>query len=229
MTHDDMGEVFARAYDRAAPFTMTSRERMFALWQAARHVALARVPGDMVECGVWRGGSAMLAALALLDAGAERPLWLYDTYAGMTPPSVRDRQWDGQSAAAKLAAQERRAGANNDWAFATLEDVQAQMASTGYPPRLLQFVAGPVEQTIPARCPERISLLRLDTDWHASTLHELRHLWPRLSVGGVLIVDDYGHWQGAREATDDYFAERGIAVLLHRIDYTGRIAVKTSA
>jgi O-methyltransferase len=224
--YDDMGDAFASVYARAAPFTMTSRERMFALWQATRYVVDAKVPGDLVECGVWRGGSSMLAALTLLESGAPRPLWLYDTYEGMPQPSARDRQWDGQSATERLALHERRPGAANDWAFATLEDVIAQMASIGYPSELLSFVKGPVEETIPARSPERIALLRLDTDWYESTLHELRHLWPRLSAGGVLIIDDYGHWQGAREATDEFFASQGAALLLNRIDYTGRIAVK---
>lgn len=158
---EDLGEEFTRGYTRTAPFTMTSRERMFALWQAARYVAHAHVPGDIVECGVWRGGSAMLAALALLEAGDHRHLWLYDTYEGMTPPSDRDRRWTGESAAERLATHERRAGAFNDWAFATLDDVERQMASVGYPSDLLHFVKGPVEQTIPDRSPESISLLRL--------------------------------------------------------------------
>lgn len=222
----DMGEAFAAAYSRTAPFTMTSKERMYALWQAIQHITEADVPGDVVECGVWRGGSSMLAALALLQAGNERPMWLFDTYEGMPPPSSRDKQWDGEDATGRLAVQERAPAAMNDWAFATLEDVRRQMASVGYPPQLLNFVKGPVEQTIPGQSPATISLLRLDTDWYQSTLHELQQLWPRLSVGGVLIIDDYGHWQGAREATDEFFATQGISVLLHRIDYTGRIAVK---
>jgi O-methyltransferase len=223
---DDMGQAFAGAYERTSPFTMTSRERMFALWQSARYVAEAEIPGDVVECGVWRGGSSMLAALALLDVGVTRPLWLFDTYEGMPEPSARDRQWSGERAADRLAVQERIPGASNDWAYATLDDVRRQMASLDYATELIHFVEGRVEQTVPQRCPATISLLRLDTDWYESTLHELEHLWPRLSVGGVLIIDDYGHWQGAREATDEYFATQKTSVLLNRIDYTGRLAVK---
>ena len=74
--------------------------------------------------------------------------------------------------------------------------------------------------------PRKIALLRLDTDWYESTKHELVHLFPRLSTGGVLIVDDYGHWAGARRAVDEYVSEHGIVMLLTRIDYTGRIGVK---
>jgi len=221
-----MGVAFETAYDRASPYTMTSRERMFALWQATQHVCRSQVPGDIVECGVWRGGSSMLATLALLDIGERRPVWLYDTFEGMTPPTERDRRPDGTSASDLLALQQRQAGVFNDWAYATLDDVQRQMASVGYPDDLLRYVRGPVEQTIPGECPASIAVLRLDTDWYESTRHELEHMWPRLSVGGVLIVDDYGHFEGAREATDEYFAAQSLPVLLHRIDYTARIAVK---
>lgn len=100
------------------------------------------------------------------------------------------------------------------------------MESTGYPPERIHLVPGRVEDTVPAQAPERIALLRLDTDWYASTKHELDHLYPRLSDGGVLIVDDYGHFEGARRAVDDYLAEQAEPLLLNRIDYTGRIAVK---
>jgi hypothetical protein len=87
-------------------------------------------------------------------------------------------------------------------------------------------VSGPVETTLPAQAPDRLALLRLDTDWYASTRHELEQLYPRLVREGVLIVDDYGHWEGAREAVDEYFAANGPAPLLQRVDYTGRMAVK---
>ena len=85
---------------------------------------------------------------------------------------------------------------------------------------------GPVEQTIPATVPGQLALLRLDTDWYESTRHELEHLYPALETGGVLIVDDYGHWDGAARAVDEYFARQGSPLLLTRTDYTGRMAVK---
>jgi hypothetical protein len=90
----------------------------------------------------------------------------------------------------------------------------------------MHFVKGKVEDTIPASTPDRIAILRLDTDWYASTRHELEHLYPLLAPGGVLIIDDYGHWEGCRQAVDEYFASRNLQVLLNRVDYTGRIAVK---
>lgn len=90
----------------------------------------------------------------------------------------------------------------------------------------IKLVKRKVEETIPASSLEKISLLRLDTDWYESTRHELLHLYPLLCVGGVLIIDDYGHWKGARKAVDEYFRETGQRILLDRIDYTGRIGVK---
>jgi O-methyltransferase len=104
--------------------------------------------------------------------------------------------------------------------------VRETVLSSGYPEARLHFVRGPVEQTLPEHAPERLALLRLDTDWYESTRHELEHLYPRLADGGVLIVDDYGHWEGARRAVDEYFDGRAAPLLLSRVDYTGRIAVK---
>jgi O-methyltransferase len=220
----DLEPEFVALYERCAPATMTSIERMYALYQAVRHVHAADIPGDVVECGVWRGGSSMLAALTLDSLGdRERSVWLYDTFEGMPPPADVDRSITGEHAAALLG---RPGPAGEDTrALASLEEVRANLAATGYPSDRLQFVEGKVEDTIPAVAPERISVLRLDTDWYESTRHELEHLWPRLSPGGVLIVDDYGHWQGARRAVDEFFATLE-PVLLHRIDYTGRLVFK---
>ena len=90
----------------------------------------------------------------------------------------------------------------------------------------IHFVEGKVEDTIPATLPKRVALLRLDTDWYESTRHELCHLYPLLSRHGILVIDDYGHWQGARQAVDEYFAAQGQPVYLHRVDYTARLVVK---
>jgi O-methyltransferase len=221
-THPDLDPRFLEFYPRAAPFTMTSPERMYAVYQAVRHVHAARIPGDVVECGVWRGGSSMLAASTLLDLGdGERDMWLYDTFEGMPEPGAADAVFTGE----RMAAVWDRHRGNRDsaiLAYGAQDEVQANMARTGFPPERLRFVRGKVEDTIPDEIPERIALLRLDTDWYESTLHELVHLYPRLESGGVLILDDYGHWQGARQAVDEYFADQPAP----RIDYTGRIAVK---
>jgi len=201
---------------------MTSLERMYALYQAVRYVIEADIPGAVVECGVWRGGSCMLAALTMMQVGDLRQIWLYDTFEGMTEPSEHDVRWDGTVASQRY----RELGGGQHWCFASLEEVVCNMGSTGYPADKLVFVKGPVEQTLMQRAPESIALLRLDTDWYESTWIELEVLFPRMSRGSVLIVDDYGWWAGARKAVREFLSRNQVAMLLNRIDETGRIGVK---
>jgi hypothetical protein len=211
---------------RVREFTMTSPERLAALIDAVRYIVSNGIAGDFAECGVWRGGSMMTAALALLELGDRtRALHLYDTFEGMPPPTDKDVSFLGKTAKELLQTHERKEG-GGIWAFASRADVERNLWSTGYPKDQIHFVAGKVEDTLPAAAPEKIALLRLDTDWYESTRHELLHLYPRLVKHGVLIIDDYGHWQGAQQATDEYFATLSLRPLLQRVDYTGRLAVK---
>jgi O-methyltransferase len=178
----------------------------------------------VVECGVWRGGSMQAAARALLASGdSSRDLYLFDTYEGMPPPSEEDLRYDGKPAEELLASAERET--SKVWAVATLDDVQEGFAQVGYPAERVHFVKGLVEDTIPGSAPERIAILRLDTDWYESTRHELEHLYPRLVPGGVLLLDDYGYWEGARQAVDEFLEQTGERLLLTRMA-SGRIAVK---
>jgi O-methyltransferase len=221
----DISEAERRIILAAKPFTMTSVERMAALIQAVIYVTQNGIAGDIAECGVWRGGSMMTVALTLLAHGDRtRSLYLFDTFEGMSSPSGDDKSLDGVSADVQL---ERDPQGTGVWCYASLEDVRANILSTGYPAEKIHLIKGKVEDTIPRTIPSSLSLLRLDTDWYESTKHELRHLYPLLNTKGILIIDDYGHWQGARKAVDEYFAELGVKDYLHRIDYTGRILVKT--
>jgi O-methyltransferase len=216
----------AEIIEKAAPFTMTSHERISALCHAVRYVTKHNIPGDIVECGVWRGGSMMAAALTLLgEHDLTRTLYLFDTFEGMPSPTEVDRATSSGKSAALLL--EEADESSLIWAHAALDDVRANLASTNYPTERIRFMRGRVEDTIPRAAPENIAILRLDTDWYASTRHELIHLYPKLSVGGVLVVDDYGHWEGARKAVDEFINDNRLPILLQRIDYTGRIAVKT--
>jgi hypothetical protein len=209
---------------RVAPYTMTTPARIYSLVRAVEYVSTRAVPGAFVECGVWRGGSMMAVALTLLRLGVtDRDLYLYDTFTGMTAPSDEDVRRSGERAADLLAEQSR---SSDIWAIAAIDDVREAVLSVGYPEERIHFVQGPVEETLPGNTPEQIALLRLDTDWYSSTKHELVHLFPRLTTGGVLLLDDYGYWQGARRAVDEYLTENGLYLLLNRIDNTARIALK---
>jgi hypothetical protein len=212
---------------RVEPYTMTSAERVISVCSAIEHVSRNAIPGDVVECGVWRGGSMMAAALSLKHCGdTSRTLHLFDTFEGMTEPGEFDREASTGRAAADLLSDAAEGSAM--LARASLTDVRSNLASVDYPAERIVFVRGPVETTIPAQAPDRIAILRLDTDWYESTRHELEHLYPRLAKGGVLIIDDYGYWQGARKAVDEYINAHRLALFLHRIDETGRIAIKPS-
>jgi hypothetical protein len=227
-SHPDLEPAFGTVHTRCAPFTMTTVERMYSLWKSVHHLGAHGVEGDIVECGVWRGGSSMVAALALLEQGDRaRRLHLYDTFEGMSAPTDQDVSIGGLSAAENW---DRIKQDRDDpvLAYASLEEVKRNMASTGFPADRVDYVQGKVEETIPGHAPEKIALLRLDTDWYESTKHELDHLWSRLVPGGILIIDDYGDWIGARRAVDEFFAGRADAPLLVRVDATGRIGVKLS-
>lgn len=221
----DMEPSFASLYAECSSYSTTSVERMYALYKAVEFVLQNDIPGDFVECGVWRGGSAMLIALALRRAQCtDRHIWLYDTFSGMTQPTTKDvSQFEGN---ARQRHEQSQTEGHNSWCYASLDDVTANLARTGYPLDRMHFIRGRVEETLPVHAPEKIALLRLDTDWYESTKSELIHLYPRLVRRGILILDDYGHWEGAREATDEYFQTIPERPHLCRIDYTGRIAVK---
>jgi O-methyltransferase len=224
--YPDFDPGFVPVYAAALGYTMTSPERMYALWGAVLKVVRDGIPGDFVECGVWRGGSSMLAAHTFAHAGVtDRHIWLYDTFSGMPQPGESDVDWAGRPAADVMAGDDPVA-AELVTAAASLDEVKRALALIEYPYERLHFVEGLVEETIPGEAPDQIAILRLDTDWEASTRHELKHLWPRLSPGGVLIIDDYGHWAGARKAVDDYFAERDDVPLLVRVDYGGRVGIR---
>ena len=217
--------IFSKLLNRVSEFTMTSRERCFALYQAVNYVHSRQIKGDIVECGVWRGGSMMLAALTLLELGdTSRNLYLYDTFEGMSEPSEKDMDYGGKSAEQGL--KDLGITRYGEWCYSSIEEVRANLISTGYPSNRINFIKGRVEETIPSTISDEIAILRLDTDWYASTYHELLHLYPKLNAYGVLIIDDYGHWRGAKEATDKYISENKLSLFLNRIDFTGRIALK---
>lgn len=212
---------FLELYKKVKDYTLVPIERCYSLYQTVNYIIKNSIEGDLVECGVWKGGSSMLMAFTLLEAGiSNRKIYLYDTFDGMTKPGEMDGQdekdqWEREKVTDTL----------NNMCYSPIEEVKANMNKTGYPAANIILVKGKVEETLPGKMPFKISLLRLDTDWYESTKHELIHLYPLLEKYGILIVDDYGAWQGARKATDEYFSSIP-NTFLGRIDYTGRIVIK---
>lgn len=212
-------------FEGCTRFTMTTIERMYALYQVVCHLSRNRIAGDIVETGVWRGGSMMVVAHALKRCGELRDLWCYDTFEGQPEPDAdRDRDIWGNS---QLEGWRRHVvDGKYVGSQAPLDEVIANIASTGYPTERVRCIKGMVENTIPATTPGTIALLRIDTDWYSSIAHALTHLYPRLVSGGVLIIDDYGHLRGARQAADEFLAQLERTPLLTRVDYSCRLGVK---
>ena len=208
--------------------SMGSDLRLYATLLACKHVVAAGIPGDFVECGVWRGGHAMLAQGLFKRTEAPRKVYLYDTFGGMTAPSFEDVTYSG--AAARDAFLSKQRGDHNAWCFASLDEVRGHFRAAGLLNDNVVFVKGDVAETLRdiRSLPEQIAVLRLDTDWYDSTRLELEILYPRLVAGGVLIIDDYGHWGGCQKAVDEYFQHRNDRPMLQYVDYTGRLAIKRS-
>jgi O-methyltransferase len=221
----DMDNEFQPIFEFVKPYTMTSIERLFDLYKSIEYVVKAGIPGDIVECGVWRGGSMMLAAKTLLKMGAtERNIYLLDTYEGHPKPDPkRDIDIYGNPVV-DAAAASRTSDEGSDWGYVSIDEVRANMARTGYPMENVDLVKGMVERTVAEKAPGPFAVVRLDTDWYASAKVALETLWPRLSYKGILIMDDYGHYPGQKSVADEFFAAR--PVMLHRIDYSCRTVVK---
>ena len=199
-------------------YTMVQPDMLFVLIESVRYVHRNSVPGAIVECGVWRGGAVMAAAMTFMQLGVgDRNFFLYDTFTGMTKPGVNDFSIDG-SVDSREEFRRKQTGPNaSDWCCAGLEEVECNLARTGYNLGRFVIVQGKVEDTIPATLPNEIGILRLDTDWYASTRHEMEHLFPRLVSKGVFIVDDYHTWAGSQRAVDEYLGTANITMLLTKV------------
>jgi O-methyltransferase len=224
----DLDENEIQLINSLKKYTLTSPERMHALIEAIRYISKNHISGDIVECGVWKGGSMMLAAKTLMELNDNNyEVYLFDTFEGTTKPTEMDKDYLGNSMLETWEKEfEDKEKLPKSADYVSLEEVKKNIYSTGYPKKKIHFVKGKVEDTIPKSAPEKISILRLDTDWYESTRHELENLFPKLSSGGILIIDDYGHFEGSRKAVDEYFEKNKIKCFLNRIDYTGRLIVK---
>ena len=178
------------------------------------------VQGAFLECGVWRGGSAMAYCYSNLQQDLSyREVFLLDTYEGYTKVNESDFEISNGKHAQDLFIEDA-----NYVCYADLDDVKAGMMETSYPMQKIHFLVGDVVDTNLDLLPKQISILRLDTDYYESTKWELENLYPRLAPGGVLIIDDYDHWNGCRKACDEFFRDNEGSLLI-QMEY-GRIMIK---
>lgn len=207
--------------------TMVSPERLIATIQACKYVVNNNIAGDFVECGVWRGGNAIAAKMIFEHLGSNKQVYMFDTFAGMTKPEDKDFGLFDNVSSHDMYNKHQQDG-HNEWCYASLEDVKENAKKANIEISGVHFIKGDVLETLetPKNIPEKIGVLRLDTDWYDSTKKELDVLYPKLSKQGVLLIDDYGYWAGSHKAVEEYFDVLNPRPLLHITDITGRMAIK---
>lgn len=190
--------------NRCLPFTGIGKGGLIDNLLAAHYVELNDIKGDIVEAGVHMGGSIATLSLSL-TSGANRKFWCYDTFSGMPEPGQFD-----SAHARNIFSQHARDDGSSNWCETSLEVVKENLVSLRTPFEKFEFVVGKVEETlkIKSNLPTQIAILRLDTDWYESTKIELEVLFPLVSTGGVVIIDDYGKWSGSKKAVDEYFIDK---------------------
>ena len=222
-----VGKEFEALYRKYYSNTMVPWSGLYTAYQAVQYIAERGITGDIVECGVWKGGCSALMIEALKNRGiTDRHIWLYDTFEGMTEPTDKDTHFAGAQNAVESYEKYQRQGVK--WSHGPMEDAKEAISKTGYDPDKIHFIKGDVLKTLQEKLPKKIALLRLDTDWYESTKMEMEKLFPLLEKNGVFICDDYGSWKGSYDAVNEYFQAQGIHLFL-QIDpaYGGACGVKS--
>jgi O-methyltransferase len=210
--------------------TMVPRQHLVFLERLIKIVNFNNLPGDIVECGVWKGGCSMWMMLCQKQYHMHRNFYLYDTFDGMTfPDSEKDEK---EAVDTYNVIKEGKYHRNydswhkqNKWAFAPIEFVKANINVIQYDASKINYVVGDVCTTLNTTVPSGISILRLDTDWYSSTKKELDVLFPLVNKNGYVIIDDYYTWKGSRTATDEFLLINKDKVTLVNPSITGNIFV----
>jgi O-methyltransferase len=216
-------------YVRANNLSMCTTLNLQMTAIACKYIVMNKIPGDFVECGVYRGGNALIAAKIFNLYKSDKKVYLFDTFSGMTEPSKYDVLTDGKLPMTDKYLKVKRETHTN-WANATIGEVKRNFAKLNLLSDNVIFVKGRVEETLEEAeiIPEAISFLRLDTDWYESTKKELDKLYEKLVIKGILVIDDYGTFDGAKKAVDEYFKRYSPLPFLIPIDNGARICVKVA-
>jgi O-methyltransferase len=209
---EDDPDVRANGRDWPAfAYTMSGVKRLRNTRWCVERALADGVPGDLVEAGTWRGGSAMMMlAVARAHGDRDRRLYVADTFAGLPPPDA-ERYPDDRGL--RLHREPRLA--------VSLDEVRAGFERLGLLDERVVFLEGLFADTLPAVADRTWAVIRLDGDLYGSTMDALTHLWPGLAVGGFVIVDDYGAVEGCRRAVEEFRTRHGISAPLQQVDWTG--------
>jgi hypothetical protein len=193
-------------YSVAAPHTVLSFARLRGLYKGLEEITRSEIPGDIVECGIASGGSLLFMGLLLKRLNATRALWGFDTFEGLPAPTANDPDYE----VAKRFTGKYRGDRDEVRLLLNVHNVETHL------------VPGLFQKTLP-NCPvDRIAFLHIDGDWYDSVRTCLDCLYDKLSPGGIIQFDDYGHWAGSRKAVDEFFERRHVNPKLLYLDYTGR-------
>ena len=208
--------------NKCLQYSMTNFERMWSLIQSFHHVRQESLVGDFVECGVWKGGNIILLKKLIEKFNFKKNIYGFDTFEGMVEPSFYDVNYNNKSAKKMFDEHKKK---DIGFAMCSLDDVKRNIKKNTKTNNIF-LIKGKVENTLKnkKKLPKKISILRLDTDFYESTKIELEILFPRLVKGGVLIVDDYGFWKGAKKAVDEYFCD--YRQFMHYVDHSCRLLIK---
>ena len=196
---------FFNLYSIIKPYTMIDSLRLSMLYILASEICSNGIKGDVVECGVCNGGSAAILA-EVIKTDVNRKLWLYDTFSGMPSPVVLDGD-EAKKYEGKLVG-----------SIGNVKNIICD--KIGFPMENIIIKKGLFLTTFKSKIPQSISLLHIDADWYNSVLLSLETFYPMVNIGGIIILDDFGHWEGAREAFYDFCFEQNIKPLLERVGYT---------
>jgi O-methyltransferase len=189
------------------PYTLVSQERIRNLYNLSRRIEKDRIPGDVVECGVCNGGTAAILGHFATRSNLGRNLWLLDSFQGMPETTPED----GTQAVAHVGKE-----------VGDVSKVKEVLGLVGTDMQRTHIVAGWFQDTLPIVSSSQIALLNIDADWYSSVKLCLETFYDRVSPGGYISFDDYGHWPGCRQAVDEFFQNRGLSYKLHEVDYTAR-------
>ena len=223
----ELSEKDRKLIDIVSNYSMTPKIRIYNLLQALKHIKQNSIVGDFVECGVWKGGNIIMFKKFHENEffNDNRNIFAYDTFNGMSEPTKEDFNLINKISAKNLLNKDKEKKTNT-WGVCGLDEVKSNILKNVADIENIKFVKGKVEETLmkEENLPKKISILRLDTDWYESTKKELEILYNKVSPGGIVIIDDYGHWSGSRQAVDEYF--KGKYVWMHYVDYACRLIIK---